>query len=57
VRIGLVADVPHQAVVRRIEDIVQGDRQLDRAEVRREVTTGPGNRLDQKGTQLVSQLW
>ena len=40
VRIGLVADVPDQAVVRRVEDVVQRDRQLDRAEVRREVAAG-----------------
>ena len=37
VRIGLVADVPDHAVVRRVEDVVQRDRQLDRAEV---ATTG-----------------
>ena len=35
VRIGLVADVPDEAVVRRVEDVVQRDRQLDRAEARR----------------------
>ena len=32
VRIGLVADVPDQPVVRRVEDIMQGDGQLDRAQ-------------------------
>ena len=32
VRIGLVADVPDQAVARRVEHIVQGDRELDDAE-------------------------
>ncbi len=37
VRIGLVADVPDDAVVRRVEDVVQGDGQLDRAESGREV--------------------
>ncbi|MCY1442274.1 hypothetical protein D9M71_586380 [compost metagenome] len=31
VRIGLMADVPHQTVVGRVEDIMQGDRQLDDA--------------------------
>ena len=40
VRIGLVADVPDDAVVRRVEDVVQRDRQLDRAEVRRQVAAG-----------------
>src|SRR3954452_12548745 len=32
VRIGLMAHVPHQPVVRRIEDVVQGYRQFDGAE-------------------------
>jgi hypothetical protein len=45
VRVGLVADVPHQAIVRGVEDVVQGDRQFDRAEVRREVSAGPGDRF------------
>jgi hypothetical protein len=56
VRVSLVADVPHQAIVRRIEDMMQGDRQFDRTEVRRQVATGPGNRLHQEGAQLVGQL-
>ena len=29
VRIGLVADVPHQAVTRRIEHVMQRNRQFD----------------------------
>ena len=33
VGIGLVADVPDQAVVRRIEYVVQGDGQFDRTEI------------------------
>ena len=41
VRVGLVADVPDDAVVGRVEDVVQRDRQLDRAEVRRQVAAGP----------------
>jgi hypothetical protein len=32
VRIGLVTDVPDEAVVRRVEDVVQRDREFDRAE-------------------------
>ena len=35
VRIGLVADVPDEAVARRVEDVVQRDGELDRAEARR----------------------
>ena len=45
VRIGLVADVPDDAVVRRVEDVVQRDRQLDRAEVRRQVAAGLRRRV------------
>ena len=37
VRIGLVADVPDQAVVGRVEDVVERDRELDRAEAGGEV--------------------
>jgi hypothetical protein len=32
VRVSLVPDVPDQPIARRIERIVQGDRQLDRAQ-------------------------
>jgi hypothetical protein len=31
VRVGLVAHVPHQAIIRRVEHIVQGDGELDGA--------------------------
>ena len=37
VRIGLMADVPDQAVGGRVEDMVQGDRQFDDAETRAEM--------------------
>ena len=47
-RVGLVPDVPHQAVVRRVEDVVQRDRQLDRAEVGRQMPAGAGHRLEQE---------
>ena len=56
VRIGLMTDVPNQTVVRRIEDVMQGDRQLYRAKVGREMPAGPGDRLEQKSAQLVGQL-
>ena len=48
VRIGLVPDVPHQAVVRRVEDVVQRDGQLDRAEVRRQVAAGARDRIERR---------
>jgi hypothetical protein len=42
VRVGLVPDVPDEAVARRVEDIVQRDVEVDRAERAREVISGPG---------------
>jgi hypothetical protein len=47
VRIGLVTDVPDQAVVRRVEAAVQRDRQLDGTEIGGEVTADAAQRLDQ----------
>ena len=40
VGIGLVADIPDDAVFRRIEHAVQRDGQFDDAEVRRQVAAG-----------------
>ena len=56
VGVGLVTDVPDQAVVWRFEDMMQGDGEFDRTEVRREVPTGAGDRVDEEGTQFVGQL-
>ena len=53
VRIGLVADVPDQAVLRRIEHVVQCDRQLDDAQPCAEVPAGDGDRVDGLLAQLV----
>ena len=53
VRIGLVAHVPHQAVVRRVEDIMQGDGQLDRAQAGGEMAAAGADGLDQELAQLV----
>ena len=55
VRVGLVADVPDQAVVRRVEHVVQGDGQFDRAQVRRQVAAGLGHRFEQEGAQFLGQ--
>ena len=46
VAVGLVADVPDQAVVRRVEHVMQRDRELDRAEVGREMAAGLAHRFD-----------
>ena len=56
VRIGLMADVPDQPVLRRVEDVVQRDRQLDHAEARPEMTAGAAYRVDHLGAQLIRQL-
>ena len=56
VRIGLVAHVPHQPVVRRVEDMVQRDRELDRAEVGAQVAAGARNVVEHAGAHLGRQL-
>ena len=56
VRIGLVADVPDQAVARRVEHVVQRDRQLDHAQAGAEVTAGDRHRVDGLLAQLVGEL-
>ena len=55
VRIGLMAHVPHQPVVRGIEDVMQGDRQFHRAQVGAEVAPGARNAVQDKGAQLLGQ--
>ena len=47
VRIALVADVPDQAVVRGVVQVVQGDGQLDHAQPGAEVAAGAADRFDQ----------
>ena len=56
VRVGLVADVPHDAVLGRLEHRVQRDGQLDRAEVGRQVPAGLGYRVEHVGAKLFGQL-
>ena len=56
VRIGLVADVPDQAVVRRVEHVMQRDRQLDDAEAGAEMAAGDSDSVDGLLTQLVGDL-
>ena len=45
VHVGLVAGVPQDGVGRRLEHPVQGERQLDGAEVGAEVAAGLGDRV------------
>ncbi len=54
--IGLVADVPDQAVVRRVEHVVQSYRQLDDAQPGAEVTAGDRDSIDGLPPQLVGKL-
>ncbi len=56
VRIGLVADVPDQLVVRRIEDVMQRHRQLDHAQAGAEMAAGLGDGVDHLVAQLVGEL-
>ena len=56
VRIGLVADVPDQAVARRVEHPVQRDRQLDDAEAGAEMPAGDRDGVDRLPSQLVGEL-
>ncbi len=57
VRVGLVAHIPYQAVIRRIEDIMQGDGEFDHTKIGRQVAAGLRDAINQKGAQLFCQLW
>ena len=56
VRIGLMADVPDDAVARRVEHVVQRDRQLDDAETGAEMAAGHRDGADRLGAQFVGDL-
>ena len=56
VRIGLVADVPDQAVLRGVEHVVQGDGEFDHAKAGAKMAAGDGHRIDCLGPQLVGDL-
>ena len=56
VDVGLVAGVPQDGVGRRLEDAVQGERQLDGAEVRAQVAAGLGDGGDDEVADLAAQL-
>ena len=46
VRIGLMADVPDDTVVRRVEHVVQRNRQLDDTKAGAEMAAGDRHRVD-----------
>ena len=52
VRVGLMADVPHQAVFRGVENVVQCDGQLDRAQPGGEMPAPRRDGADQEVAQL-----
>ena len=56
VRVGLMADVPDDAVVRRVEQIMQRDGQLDDAEAGAEMAAGDRYGVDRLLTQFVGEL-
>ena len=56
VHVGLVAGVEDDPVVRRVEDPVDGDGQLDHAEVGAEVAAVPGDLGDQEVADLAGEL-
>ena len=56
VRIGLMADVPDDAVARGVEHVMQRDRQFDHAEAGAEMAAGDGDRIDGLGAQFVGDL-
>ncbi len=56
VRIGLVPDVPDDPVVRGVEHVMQRDRELDRAEVGRQVASRLRHRRHQKCPQFAREF-
>ena len=56
VRIGLVADVPDQPVLRRVEHVVQRHRELDHAQPGAEMAAGDRDGGDRLLAQLVGEL-
>src|SRR6266478_124256 len=56
VHIDLMAYVPDKFVLRRVEDVMQRDGQLDHAQIRAEVAAIPGQALDEFQANLFRQL-
>ena len=56
VRIGLMADIPDQPVVRRVEDMMQSNGELDHAKPSAEMAAGDRDRVDQLLPELARQL-
>ena len=56
VRVGLMADVPDQPVMRRVVDIMQRDGELHRAQAGREMAATGADGVDQELAQLLRHL-
>ncbi len=56
VGIGLVPHVPHQPIFRGVVEIMQGQGQLNRAKVGRQMSAGLTDRIHQKFAQFTGQL-
>src|SRR5215211_5335683 len=56
VRVGLMADVPHELVPRRVEQRVDRDRDLARAQVGAEVPADLADGVDQQLAHLLRDL-
>ena len=55
-RISLVADVPDDAILRRVENVVQRDRQFDHAKAGPEMAARHRDGADCFGAQFVGEL-
>ena len=55
VRVALMADVPHELVARRLERVVERDRQLDDAEAGADVAAGARADVDEPRAHLVGE--
>jgi hypothetical protein len=55
VRIGLMADVPDQTIVRRVEDVVQRHGQFDHTQAGAQVATGNRHRSHRLSPELMGQ--
>ena len=56
VTVGLVPHVPHDAVMRRVENVMQRDRELDGAEIGREMAARLAHRFKQERPQFIREL-
>ena len=57
VRIALVADIPDDAVMRRVKDVMKGNCQFDNAKSGAQMTAGNRNRIQHFCPQFFGQLW